>query len=121
LKQSQTFSSVGENSFKYSKDRIKGAKNSRQSSKICPLKISEVEIQLRRDEESTEKAKEFQPLDLAQRTDNHWISEKVHEAQSSKAHRRNFDLRSHEIIRTVHLKGEVVEDLNNHLILASQR
>jgi hypothetical protein len=68
-----------------------------------------------------EKAKEFQPLDLAQRTDNCWINEKVHEAQSSKAHRRNFDLRSHKIIRTIHLKGEVVEDLKHHLILASRR
>jgi hypothetical protein len=43
------------------------------------VKRFEEEIQFRRDEESAEKAKEFQPLDLAQRTDNHWINEKVHE------------------------------------------
>jgi hypothetical protein len=43
------------------------------------MKISEVEIQFRRDEESVKKAKEFQLLDLLQRTDNHWINEKVHD------------------------------------------
>jgi hypothetical protein len=73
------FSSAGENSFKHSKDRVRGAKNSRRSSKIRPPKRSEAEIQFRRDEESAEKAKEFQPLDLAQRTDSRWIREKVHE------------------------------------------
>jgi hypothetical protein len=35
--------------------------------------------QFRREEESTEKVKEFQALDLAQRLDNRWINEKVHE------------------------------------------
>jgi hypothetical protein len=37
------------------------------------------EIQFRSDEESAEKAKEFQPLDFAQRTDSRRIREKVHE------------------------------------------
>jgi hypothetical protein len=50
-----------------------------RSCKIRPAKRSEVKIQFRSDEESAEKAKEFQPLDFAQRTDNRRIREKVHE------------------------------------------
>jgi hypothetical protein len=72
-------SSVEENSFKHNKDCVRGAKNSHRDRKICPTKISEAEIQFRRDEESVEKVKEFHPLDLAQRTNSHWINEKVHE------------------------------------------
>jgi hypothetical protein len=73
------FSSAEENPCKGSKDRISGSKNNRRGRKICPANRSEAEIQFRRDEESAEKAKEFQPLDLVQRTDSRWISEKVHE------------------------------------------
>jgi hypothetical protein len=36
--------------------------------------------------------KEFQPSDLAQRTDSSLISEKVHEVWSSEVHKINFDL-----------------------------
>jgi hypothetical protein len=72
------FSSAGENSCKGSKERVSGSKNNRRGRKICPTSRSEAEIQFRRDEESTEKAKEFQPLDLAQRPDSRWINEKVH-------------------------------------------
>jgi hypothetical protein len=50
-----------------------------RSHKIHPTKRSEEKIQFRSDEESAEKVKEFQPLDLAQRTDSRRIHEKVHE------------------------------------------
>jgi hypothetical protein len=73
------FSSAEENPCKGSKERISGSKNNRRGHKICLANRSEAEIEFRRDEESAEKAKEFQPLDLAQRTDIRWISEKVHE------------------------------------------
>jgi hypothetical protein len=63
----------------YNKDCVKSSKNNRRSHKICPTNIFEVEIQFRRDEESAEKVKEFQLLDLMQRPDSRWISEKVHE------------------------------------------
>jgi hypothetical protein len=72
-------SSAEENPCKGSKECVSGSKNNRRGRKICPTNRSEAEIQFRRDEESAEKAKEFQPLDLAQRTDNRWINEKVHE------------------------------------------
>jgi hypothetical protein len=73
------FSSAEENPCKGSEKHVSCSKNNRRGHKICPANRSEAKIQFRRDEESTEKAKEFQPLDLAQRTENHWISEKVHE------------------------------------------
>jgi hypothetical protein len=73
------FSSAEENPCKGSKERVSGSKNNHHGRNICPANISEAEIQFRRDEESAEKAKKFQPLDLVQRTDSRWISEKVHE------------------------------------------
>jgi hypothetical protein len=59
------FSSVEENPCKGSKERISGSKNNRQSHNIFPTNRSKEEIQFRRDEESAEKEKEFQPLNLA--------------------------------------------------------
>jgi hypothetical protein len=79
LERFTNFSSTEENPCKGSKERVSGSKNNRRGRKICPTNRSEAEIQFRRDKESAEKEKEFQPLDLAQRTDNSWISEKVHE------------------------------------------
>jgi hypothetical protein len=73
------FSSAEENPCKGSKERVSGSKNNHHGRKICPANRSEAEIQFRRDEESAEKAKKIQPLDLVQRTDSRWISEKVHE------------------------------------------
>jgi hypothetical protein len=67
-------SSTEENPCKGSKERVSGSKNNRRSCKIFLTNRSKAEIQFRRDEESTEKEKEFQPLDLAQRTDSRWIS-----------------------------------------------
>ena len=59
------FSSAEENPCKGSKEHVSGSKNNRRGHKIHPANRSEVKIQFRRDEESTEKTKEFQPLDLA--------------------------------------------------------
>jgi hypothetical protein len=73
------FFSAEENLCKGSKEGVSGSKNNRRGRNICPTNRSEAEIQFRRDEESAEKVKEFQSLDLAQRTDNCWIREKVHE------------------------------------------
>jgi hypothetical protein len=73
------FSSTRENPCKNSKKLAKAAKNSGRSHKIHPAKRSEAEIQFKSDEKSVEKAKEFQPLDFAQRTDSRRIHEKVHE------------------------------------------
>ena len=73
---------IGERSVnlcKSCKEHVEGAKNSHRSYKIRPANRTEVEIQFRRDEESAEKAKEFQPLDLAQRIGSCWIREKVHD------------------------------------------
>jgi hypothetical protein len=39
----------------------------------------ERETSSRRDKESAEKVKAFQPSDHAQRTNSHWINKKVHE------------------------------------------
>ena len=86
------FSSTEENSCKGSKECVLGSKNNHHSHKIFPTNKSKAEIQFRRDKESTEKAKEFQPLDLAQRIDSRWIYEKVHKVLSFEAHRRNLDL-----------------------------
>ena len=67
------------NSVKFGKDRIKHARNNHYGHKIRPVNRSKAGNQFRREEESGKKAKEFQPSDLAQSLDSHWISEKVHE------------------------------------------
>jgi hypothetical protein len=70
LKDSRVFLLQEKILARIAKKLVKAAKNSRRSRKIRPTKRSEAEIQFRSDEESAEKAKEFQPLDFAQRTDN---------------------------------------------------
>jgi hypothetical protein len=79
LKDSPIISFAGENFDKFDKDRIKHARNNHCGHKSHPVNGSEAGNQFRRDEESVEKAKEFQPLDLAQRPNHRWIHKKVHE------------------------------------------
>jgi hypothetical protein len=73
------FSSAEENPCKGSKEHVSSSKNNRRGCNICPMNRSKAEIQFRRDEDSMEKEKEFQMLDLAQRPDSCWISDKMHE------------------------------------------
>ena len=56
----------------------KQQRTSRHRCKIGFANISKVLIEFRKDEECAEKAKDFQPSDLALKTDNHHICEKVH-------------------------------------------
>jgi hypothetical protein len=58
---------------------LKQPRTSRRSRKIGPANRSEALIEFRKDEERAEKEKDFQPSDLAQRTDSRRIREKVHE------------------------------------------
>jgi hypothetical protein len=71
LLQEKLFARTAKNTLK--------SKGSRRSRKIGPANRSEALIEFRKDEESAEKAKDFQPSDLAQRTDSRRIREKVHE------------------------------------------
>jgi hypothetical protein len=70
LKDSQIFSSAGANFVKFGKDRVKHARNSHYGHKIRPVNRSKAGNQFRRDAESAEKAKAFQPSDLARRPDS---------------------------------------------------
>jgi hypothetical protein len=58
------------------KNTLKEQRTDRRSRKIGPANRSEALIEFRKDEESAEKEKDFQPSDFAQRTDSRRIREK---------------------------------------------